>query len=269
MATSRTLVQLKVDHSMHEEGSQCSCSSHPMQSQSNLSQCFKMLQDASTSETKWDRKFKSLQHLWTRLATSCKPLDIWYAKQETVLEEHSDNRHHCQTAICKFSTQFGLLCCRVRDLAQESRESNLIFACLRCLNLEANFLTSFNFSKTLRFLWFPRRFTCSSSIGFTSTFYIFLDLYSFHWFNLFFNWGEQRHNHQEFQTWWHPSGIPGHTFQRRIQIPQSGQWTTESAASQAPRTNLKSTQIDWQIIENLLDMQWCGSTWSTTYENLT
>lgn len=62
---------------------------------------------------------------WTHLATSRKPFDIWYAKQETILEEHSDNRHHCQTAICKFSIQFGLLCRRVRDLAQESRESNL------------------------------------------------------------------------------------------------------------------------------------------------
>ena len=74
MATRRILAQLlKVDHWMHEEGSQCSCSSHPMQSQSDLSQYFKMLQDASANETKmrqkWDKNETKMRQKWDKNET--------------------------------------------------------------------------------------------------------------------------------------------------------------------------------------------------------
>mmetsp|Transcript_55511 Transcript_55511/g.88121 ORF Transcript_55511/g.88121 Transcript_55511/m.88121 type:complete len:222 (+) Transcript_55511:216-881(+) len=47
---------------------------------------------------------------------------------QTILKEHTDNGHHCQTSVCKFSIQLGFLCHGVRDLAQEGRKSNAIVA---------------------------------------------------------------------------------------------------------------------------------------------
>ena len=54
--------------------------------------------------------------------------NMQHAEHNTILKEHTDNGHHCQTSVCKFSIQLGFLCHGVRDLAQEGRKSNAIVA---------------------------------------------------------------------------------------------------------------------------------------------
>ena len=54
--------------------------------------------------------------------------NMQHAEHNTILKEHTDNGHHCQTSVCKFSIQLGFLHRGVRDLAQEGRKSNAIVA---------------------------------------------------------------------------------------------------------------------------------------------
>ena len=64
------------------------------------------------------------------LQRTCKECakNMQHAEHNTILKEHTDNGHHCQTSVCKFSIQLGFLCHGVRDLAQEGRKSNAIVA---------------------------------------------------------------------------------------------------------------------------------------------
>ncbi len=54
--------------------------------------------------------------------------NMQHAEHNTILKEHTDNGHHCQTSICKFGIQLGFLHRGVRDLSQEGRKSNAIVA---------------------------------------------------------------------------------------------------------------------------------------------
>ena len=51
-----------------------------------------------------------------------------HAEHNTILKEHTNNGHHCQTSVCKFGIQLGFFHRGVRDLAQEGRKSNAIVA---------------------------------------------------------------------------------------------------------------------------------------------
>ena len=54
--------------------------------------------------------------------------NMQHAEHNTILKEHTDNGHHCQTSVCKFGIQLGFLHRGVRDLSQEGRKSNAIVA---------------------------------------------------------------------------------------------------------------------------------------------